>query len=101
MTLWIDEDFGAFGAVEHEVADTRCGFPGEGVAQSGTPASLDADAQTAFRKSVFRSHLPDQLCGVFRDFQHVLGPKPEVVAMSPPKLRPEQSYFSISRYSDQ
>ena len=101
MALRIDEHPGALGAIEHEIAVARGGFPGEGVAQPGTPARLDADAQTALRKTVLGGHLPDQVCGVFRDFQHVWAQNRRS------SLCPLQNYdqnspiLVFSRYGDQ
>ena len=68
--LGIDEDPRSFRAFEHVVAVLRRRLPGEDLAQSRTPASLDADAESALREPVARDHLVDELSGVFADFDH-------------------------------
>src|SRR6187551_199493 len=50
--LGIDEDPRAFRAFEHVVAVLRGRLPVEDVAQTRTPARLDADAEAALREPV-------------------------------------------------
>ena len=59
----------AVGAVEHVIPLARGGLPRERVAQPGTAARLDADAQTAIRDAVLQGHLADELPGVVADLE--------------------------------